>query len=290
MNVFMFPGQGSQVRGMGGGLFDEVREFTSVERDIDRLLGYSLRALCLEDSADNLKDTRYTQPALFITNALHYYKAIAQGERPQYLVGHSLGEYDALLAAGAIDLIGGVRIVQRRGELMWRARNGGMAALVGITAQRVAAVMRESALYDLDIANYNSPFQTVISGPLDTIQRVGPIFEKAGAQMYLPLPVSGAFHSRYMADSGEAFADFLYGIDFQPLRLPVIANVTGEPYPMDGKAETIRSLLISQISQPVRWTQSIRTLLARGATSFKEMGPGTVLTRLVQQIQRAPEG
>src|SRR5690348_12908296 len=128
MIAFMFPGQGSQKRGMGQGLFDEVREYAAVERDVDAILGYSMRKLCLEDPDNRLKETQFTQPSLYVANALHYYKAMAEGARPAYVAGHSLGEYNALLAAGAFDFLTGLRLVQKRGELMSQAKNGGMGA------------------------------------------------------------------------------------------------------------------------------------------------------------------
>src|SRR6185295_15987496 len=130
MIAFVFPGQGAQKRGMGQGLFDEVREYSAVEREVDALMGYSMRKLCLEDVDNRLKETQYTQPALYVVNALHYYKARSQGLQPGFLAGHSLGEYNALLAAGVFDLLTGLRLVKKRGELMARARAGGMGAII----------------------------------------------------------------------------------------------------------------------------------------------------------------
>jgi malonyl CoA-acyl carrier protein transacylase len=284
MNVFVFPGQGSQKKGMGEGLFDAVAEFRSVEPEVDKLLGYSLRQLCLEDADNRLKETQYTQPALYVVNALHYFKAVADGSKPDAVAGHSLGEYDALLAAGAFDLLTGLRLVQKRGELMAQAQGGGMAAVIGLTAQQIADTLKQNGVETIDVANFNSPAQTVISGPAADIQRVKPMFEQA--RMFVPLQVSAAFHSRYMADAAQAFDSFLAGFTFAAPRLPVIANVTAAPYPSNDPGTSIRSLLVRQITQSVQWTQSIRHLLAQGATSFQEMGPGNVLTKLIQQIQK----
>jgi malonyl CoA-acyl carrier protein transacylase len=288
MLVFMFPGQGSQRRGMGQGLFDQVREYAEVEAAVDRLVGYSMRKLCLEDPENKLQQTQYTQPALYVTNALYYFKCVAEGERAALLAGHSLGEYNALFAAGAFDFLTGLRIVCKRGELMAQARNGGMAAVIGLGSGRVVQLIRDRGLSTLDVANYNSPSQTIVSGPLDAIGRAGPIFEQAGAKLDMPLPVSAAFHSRYMQQAAAAFADFLSPFTFAPLKLRVVANATGELYPQGDPSQTIRSLLVRQIAQPVLWTQTIRTLLGYGAASFKEAGPGNVLSRLVQQIREEP--
>ncbi len=183
MLVFVFPGQGSQKKGMGQDLFDSVPEFAAAERQIDEILGYSVRELCLQDPDGRLSDTRYTQPCLFVVNALHGFKALAERGRPAFLAGHSLGEYNALLAAGAFDLVTGVRLVQKRAELMGQAKNGAMAAVIGLDPGKIARVLEENGLDGVDVANYNSPVQTVISGPAPDIQRAKPLFEQAGVDL-----------------------------------------------------------------------------------------------------------
>lgn len=285
MIALIFPGQGSQKRGMGQGLFDTVREYTTVEAEVDDLMGYSMRQLCLEDPQNRLRETQYTQPSLYVANALHYYHAISQGGSPAFLVGHSLGEYNALLAAGAFDFLTGLRLVKKRGELMAQVSNGGMGAVIGLSDSKISQIIVDSSLAGIDIANFNSPSQTVISGPVEDIRRAGPVFEKAGARMYIPLNVSAAFHSRYVADAAKAFADFLTPLIFHTLRIPIIANVTARPYP-DDSSDGIKALLVEQISHAVKWKQSIRYLISRGVSEFRETGPGNVLTRLVQQIQQ----
>ncbi|AEA66027.1 ACP S-malonyltransferase [Burkholderia gladioli] len=286
MEAFVFPGQGSQHAGMGDGLFDRIPEFAAQEADLNALLGYSVRTLCIENPGNRLMDTRYTQPCLFIVNALHYYDACAAGRRAQYLAGHSLGEYNALLAAGAFDLLGGVRLVKRRGELMSRAKNGGMAAVVGIPPERVLAVLREHEFDGVEIANFNSPAQTVISGELDQIRSAASVFESAGASLYHPLKVSAAFHSRFMQPASREFAAFLDDFQFAPLTTPVISNVTGDCYPAGADDTAIRALLAKQIVSPVRWVQGVGTLLRAGVGQFTELGPGKVLTKLIAQSRQ----
>ena len=288
MIAFLFPGQGSQQRGMGQGLFDRVREYAAVEAAVNALVGYSMRELCLTDPARRLRETQFTQPSLYVVNALHYYDAIGRGERPGMVAGHSLGEYNALLAAGAFDFLTGLRLVQKRGELMAQATNGGMAAVIGFGGARTRELLEANGLVRLDVANENAPAQTVISGPVDDVNRAKPVFEKAGASLFVPLPVSAAFHSRYMREAADAFAAFLANMSFRPPSIPVVSNVTARPYPTLNASDAIKAALVNQIRQPVLWLQSIRYMQASGVATFQEVGPGNVLTRLVQQIQREP--
>jgi malonyl CoA-acyl carrier protein transacylase len=169
---------------------------------------------------------------------------------------------------------------------MSRATGGGMAAIVGLDASAIRKVLDDNQLASIDIANYNTPLQTVISGPVDDVQAAQPIFQEAGARMYVPLAVSVASHSRYMTDAANAFDAFAKGFRFNAPTIPVIANVTGLPYPTDNPNEATRALLVKQINGSVYWMQSIRYLLSNGITEFKEMGPGNVLTKMMKQIQQ----
>jgi malonyl CoA-acyl carrier protein transacylase len=270
---------------MGEGLFDEVEEYVAAERDVDMLVGYSMRRLCLEDADNCLKETRYTQPSLYIVNALHYYRALAEGAVPDYVAGHSLGEYNALLAAGVFDLLDGLRLVLKRAELMAQAKNGGMAAVIGLSVTQVTDIMKETGLDAIDVGNFNAPSQVVISGPLDEINRAGPTFERAGASAYMPLQVSTAFHSRYMSDAARSFSEFLAPRSFRTPRVPVISSVTARPIASSNPSLAVKSLLVDQITQSVRWMQTVQYLVAQGVTNFREVGVGDVLTRLTEQIR-----
>jgi trans-AT polyketide synthase/acyltransferase/oxidoreductase domain-containing protein len=279
MTAFVFPGQGSQFRGMGEGLFEAFRDLT---RKADEILGLSVERLCLEDPERQLGQTQYTQPALFVVNALAYLQLLRDGRRaPEFVAGHSLGEYNALHAAGAFDFETGLRLVQRRGELMSRARDGGMAAVVGLTEEKVAQILKNRALTSVVIANHNSPTQTVIAGPKCEIARIGRFFEEWEAT-YLPLSVSGAFHSPLMADAGRQFGEHLGGFAFADPKIPVVSNATARPY----EAGAIRDGLVAQITSPVRWTESIRYLVDQGEQEFVEVGPGNVLTKLILAIRK----
>ncbi|WP_435103802.1 ACP S-malonyltransferase [Arhodomonas sp. AD133] len=280
MKVYGFPGQGSQQRGMGNDLFGKYPEQVAAA---DRILGYSIAELCTQDPERQLSRTEYTQPALFVVSALSYLDRMEEDPTPpDFLVGHSLGEYVALFAAGVFDFETGVRLVHKRGELMAAASGGTMAAIVGTDEATVERVLEEADLNALDLANHNAPDQFVLAGPSDQIDVACEAFEKADARA-VKLNVSAPFHSRYMRSTAEEFARFLEGFDFHPPAVPVIANVDARPYPAEAVA--VKERLVRQIASPVRWTESVRRLMGHGEFEFVELGPGQVLTRLVTRIR-----
>lgn len=280
MTTYVFPGQGSQTRGMGNTLF---AEFPGLVRKADDILGYSIQTLCLEDPNNELNKTNFTQPALYVVNSLSYLKKLQQNPKtPDYVAGHSLGEYNALFAAKVFDFETGLKLVQKRGELMSKATGGGMAAVVGLKEDVVKDLIEKNNLKDVSIANYNSFTQCVISGAKEAVTASEPIFVNAGAMLFMPLKVSGAFHSSFMSAAQGEFDQFMHQFTFSPPVIPVIANVTATPYP----STDISAMLTKQITSPVLWRQSIEFLIAKGETTFEEIGPGKVLSGLITRIQR----
>jgi trans-AT polyketide synthase, acyltransferase and oxidoreductase domains len=276
--VVGFPGQGAQAKGMGAGLFPD---FPELVQQADRMLGYSIERLCLEDPEEQLNLTQYTQVALYVVNALGYLQRKQHNDpavAADFLMGHSLGEYNALLAAGVFDFETGLRLVMKRGALMAAANGGAMAAVLFVGAERIREVLAANGLDSIDFANYNTPAQTVISGPADAVSRAVDLLAGQNIQA-VPLRVSAAFHSRYMRAAQEEFAQFIATFSFRAPELPVIANATARPYEPDRIAQTLGE----QISSPVRWAESVRYVLGMGEIEFTEIG-GTILTRMLKEI------
>jgi malonyl CoA-acyl carrier protein transacylase len=281
MKTFMFPGQGSQSRGMGGDLFDRFKEITE---KADSVLGYSIKELCLTDPRRELNKTRFTQPALYVVNALSYYKKIEdENRKPDYVAGHSLGEFNALLAAECFDFEAGLKLVKKRGELMSAAPEGGMAAILNATKKEIETILKKNGLTSIDLANYNTPSQIVISGPINDIAKAQEFFQQ-GEMLYYPLNTSGAFHSRIMQPVKEKFENYLKKFKFSEPKIPVISNVTGKPYGNDD----VVSNLSTQLASGVRWSDSIQYLMQLSTSTdvmeFEEVGNGEVMSKIFKTI------
>lgn len=279
MTTYVFPGQGSQKKGMGDGLFSQ---FPDLVEKANQILGYPIQTLCLEDPEDKLNNTQYTQPALYVVGTLSYLKKLQEtGQKPDYVAGHSLGEYNALFAAGVFDFETGLKLVQKRGELMSQARDGGMAAIIGLTSDTVEALLKQNNINSVSISNFNTYTQVVISGPKEDVAKTQSLFESAKA-MFFPLKVSGAFHSALMQNAQQSFAEFIKQFNFAIPTIPVIANLNAQPY----QVNDVQANLTSQITHPVLWTQSIEYLLKQNEQNFEEIGSSTVLTGLIQRIKK----
>ncbi len=278
MVAYVFPGQGSQSVGMGKEVFPE---FPDLVAQASQQLGYSIVDLCLSDSEQKLNETQYTQPALYVVNALSFLKkSQTDGVVPQFLAGHSLGEYNALFAAQVFDFLTGLQLVQKRGELMSQARGGGMAAIIGMSEDRLQQILQQHQLTSVSVANYNSYQQLVLTGLREDIDKTHRVFEQIEGVRCIPLKTSGAFHSSYLLGAQQQFSEYCKSFNFVAPKIPVIANVTAQPYP----DRNIANLLVEQIVKPVRWVDSIEYLLAQGETDFQEIGPGKVLTGLIRRI------
>jgi trans-AT polyketide synthase, acyltransferase and oxidoreductase domains len=281
MKAILFPGQGVQRRGMGEGLFGLFREYADLASEV---LGYSIEDLCLNDPEEKLGQTRYTQPALYVVNALNYYHGRRKGDfQADYFMGHSLGEYNALLAAGAFDFVTGLKLVKKRGELMGAASGGGMAAVLGLKAAQIEKILGSGGFHDIELANYNTPTQLVISGPAESIGRAVKILERENARC-IQLNVSGAFHSRYMKDAQNEFREFIETFSFRRPEIPVIANSTARPY----QGDDIARILYEQIASPVLWMDSVRYLMGRGVTDYVEVG-GAIFMKMVNETLRSEQ-
>jgi trans-AT polyketide synthase/acyltransferase/oxidoreductase domain-containing protein len=276
--AYLFPGQGSQYRGMGEELFKKYRHLAD---KADQILGYSIEDLCLNNTDNKLNNTRYTQPALYTVNCLYYIdNTEKQHQIPDVVAGHSLGEYNALYAAGIFDFETGLRLVIKRGELMSLAKNGGMAAVLDISADQIIEILKNDDNYSaIDIANYNDYMQTVIAGPTNILNFAKKDIEKSGGR-YIPLNVSAAFHSRYMSDYQDAFKEELQKYNFSVPRIKVYSNVDALPY----QQTSVVHNLTSQITSSVMWTDIINNMRKEGVDHFQEIGPGKVLTKLTEKI------
>jgi len=286
--AFLFPGQASQYPGMGRDLAEAFAESRQVFDEADAALGFSLSKLCFDGSEDALKQTENTQPAI-LTVSIAAYRAIEKrGIVPDFAAGHSMGEYSALVAAGTLEFPAAVKLVRERGRYMQEAipaGEGAMAAILGLAPAEVADICKKAAGKEIvSPANLNSPEQTVISGHAAAVKRAVEIASQSGAKRAVILPVSAPFHCELMAPAQKRLEPDLRAAAFAPLRFPVITNVDAEAIT---SGEEARDALIRQVTQPVRWFDSIREMIEAGVAIFVEVGPGKVLSGLLRQIDRS---
>ena len=278
---FVFPGQGSQFPGMCKDLYDAHAEAREMCQTADRLLGFSLTDVMFEGTADDLKQTKVTQPAVFLHSVVA--QRLMTIEKPDMVAGHSLGEFSALVACGALRFEDALLLVSARAQAMQaacEANPGTMAAVLGLPDEKVVEIC-ESVSGVVVAANFNCPGQIVISGETEAVDAACVAMKEAGARRALRLPVGGAFHSPLMAPAAEDLKAAILKTDFHKPFCPIYQNVTA-------KAETepgiIRENLLKQLTAPVRWTQSVQNMIADGATEFYEFGPGDVLKGLIRKI------
>ncbi len=281
--VVMFPGQGSQFEGMGDGLFQTYPEIVA---KANAILGFDIKNICLKNPNDDLTKTIYTQPALFLVSYLSYLNYLKENPAPDYVLGHSLGEFNALCAAGVVDFETGLRIVKKRAELMFSISETSMAAVIGATHEEMEEHLA-THFPTIDIANINTPTQIVISGPIDDLAKAVDFFEDE-CLTYIPLNVSGAFHSRYMTPLKMEFEKVVFEQTLHAPKIPVVANFTAEFYPNDKKG--ISENMVNQLDGSINWLQSVELLLETGGCTFTEVGPGQILSNMIKKIQPVSSG
>ena len=286
--AFLFPGQASQYPGMGRDLAESFPESRAVFEEADRALGFPISKLCFEGPEEDLKQTENTQPAILTVSVAAYRALENRGIVPDFVAGHSLGEYSALVAAGSLDFSTAVKLVRQRGRHMREAvpaGEGAMAAILGLSAADVGEVCKKAAAGEIvSTANLNSPEQTVVAGNAAAVKRAVEIASQSGAKRAVVLAVSAPFHCSLLAPAQQRLEVDLRAAAFGPLRFPLITNVDAEEVV---SGEEAREALIRQVTLPVRWHESVREMIDRGANIFVEVGPGKVLSGLLRQIDRS---
>jgi [acyl-carrier-protein] S-malonyltransferase len=281
--AYIFPGQGSQYVGMGKDLYEGSAAAKSLFDKADEVLGFSISSICFCGPEEELKQTKNTQPAIFLHSIVAF--DLIKDKRFEMTAGHSLGEYSALVAAGSLTFEDGLKLVRLRGELMQQAgieKPGTMAAVVGLDSKAVIEICSEASTAGVvQAANFNSPGQIVISGSANGVRKAMELAKSHGAKLVKELTVSGAFHSPLMESARMGLKSALDKTDIRDARVPVYANVTARPM---RSSEDIRNMLFRQLTNPVRWEESVVSMCADGAVAFTEIGPGKVLQGLVKRI------
>jgi [acyl-carrier-protein] S-malonyltransferase len=286
--AFVFPGQASQYPGMGKELAEKYPAARAVFEEADQALGFSISQICFAGTEEDLKLTANTQPAI-LTCSVAVYRVLAEkGLTPDFVAGHSLGEYSALVAAGALKFADAVKLVRKRGKYMQDAVPAGvgaMAAIMGLSPAVVADACKRAAEGEIcSAANLNSPEQTVISGHAGAVKRAVEAASQLGAKRAVILPVSAPFHSALMIEAQEKLKKDLLETEMSSLRVPLVTNVDADTIET---ADEARDALVRQVSMPVRWEESVRLMIDEGVNTFVEVGPGRVLTGLLRQIERS---
>lgn len=283
--AWVFPGQGSQRVGMGQDLIERSDVAKAVFATVDEALGFPLSETIFNGPTESLVSTSNQQPAILATSIAYQTVLRETGRLPEpcCVAGHSLGEYTALVAAGALDLADAARIVRRRGELMEEHGRGGMIAVLGLDTTILEATAFETGV---EVANFNAPGQITLSGRSDALERAAELAKERGARRVIPLPVNGAFHSSLMRPVVDALRPMIEEVTISTPQVPLIANVDGRPLT---DPEEIRLELLEQITASVRWIEVVQTAHERGATRFIEIGPGKVLSGLVPRIVKGVE-
>jgi len=280
--AFVFPGQGSQFPGMCKDLYDAHAEARELCQAADRLLGFSLTDVMFNGTAEDLKQTKVTQPAVFLHSVVA--QRLMTIEKPDMVAGHSLGEFSALVACGALRFEDALLLVSARAQAMQaacEANPGTMAAVLGLPDEQVDEICKNHKDGVVVAANFNCPGQIVISGEIEAVDAACVTLKEAGARRALRLPVGGAFHSPLMAPAAEDLAKAINKTEFRKPFCPIYQNVTAQA---SVEPEIIRENLLKQLTAPVRWTQSVQNMIADGANEFFEFGPGDVLKGLIRKI------
>ncbi|GAL78942.1 malonyl CoA-acyl carrier protein transacylase [Algibacter lectus] len=288
MNAYIFPGQGAQFSGMGLDLYENSPLAQSLFEKANEILGFPITDIMFEGTAEALKETKVTQPAIFLHSVILAKTLGGESFKPDMVAGHSLGEFSALVASGALTFEDGLKLVSKRAIAMQKAcelQPSTMAAVLGLEDAVVEKVCEEIDGVVV-AANYNCPGQLVISGEVEAINRACEALKEAGARRALVLPVGGAFHSPMMEPAREELAAAIENTTFSKPNCPIYQNVTATAITDESE---IKANLISQLTAPVRWTQSVQQMINDGATLFTEVGPGKVLQGLVKKINRASE-